>query len=92
MDVSNSTGRDTDYKLTSGGGTRGGHGWQRLPGGSRVEREVEPDDGPWKVEFQVPGPNGNGVQTVAGGFSDPNVVVVLLERNGTFVVDVRPRG
>lgn len=92
MDVSNSTGRDTDYKLTSGGGTRGEHPWQRLPGGSRVQREIEPDDGPWKVEFQVPGPNGNGVQTVSGRFSDPRVEVVLMERNGTFVVAVRSLG
>ncbi len=90
MDVSNSTGLDTDYKVTSSGGTRGEHGWQTLAGHSRVEHEIEPDEGPWKIEFQVPGTNNTGVQTITGRFNNPKVQIVLLEQSGSFIVDIRP--
>ena len=91
MDVSNTTGSDTDYKVTGSGGTRGPGGWNKLPGHGRVCLEVEHDDGPWKIEFKVAGANGDAVK-VFGRCNDPEAQVVLVNKGGNYEVDVKTNG
>lgn len=88
MEVTNTTGMDGDYKVTSGGGTRDGGGWKPLPRRSKVRHEIEKDEGPWKIEFRLPDRN----ETFTGRFNDPQVHVVVLEQGGAIHVDVKPQG
>ncbi|HYG64768.1 MAG TPA: hypothetical protein VEL74_19465 [Thermoanaerobaculia bacterium] len=90
MDVSNTTGSDSDYKVTGGGGTRGPGGWIKLPGHRKVRHEVEHDEGPWKIEFKVAA-NGSEFK-IFGRCNDPDAHVVLVERGGAYGVDVQTNG
>ncbi|HVS00786.1 MAG TPA: hypothetical protein VMW27_29475 [Thermoanaerobaculia bacterium] len=85
MEVTNTTGLDGDFKVTSGGGTRDGGGWKPLPRRSRVEHALEKDEGPWKIEFRIPDHN----KTYSGRFINPPARVVLEERSGEIHVDMK---
>ncbi|HVS00958.1 MAG TPA: hypothetical protein VMW27_30335 [Thermoanaerobaculia bacterium] len=91
MDVTNTTGNDTDYKVSSGGGTRGSGGWRSLPRRSRVQHQVTADEGPWKIEFRVA--SNVGTHVVVGSFCrDPEAKVVLVEREGSYGIAVNSEG
>lgn len=87
MEVTNTTGMDGDYKVSSGGGTRDGGGWKPLPRRSKVEHALEKNDGPWKIEFRIPDRN----ETYTGRFNNPPARVVLAERGGEIYVDLKPQ-
>lgn len=90
MELSNTTGQDTKYKVASSGGSGmapHGHGfkieeaagWPSLPSGSRIHYSPK-SSGPWTVYFVV---RGQGLVAKAESASDN---VTLVEGNGGFQV------
>ncbi|HEV7516958.1 MAG TPA: hypothetical protein VGR07_11720, partial [Thermoanaerobaculia bacterium] len=71
MDVSNSTGQDTQYRLGGGGG-KAAVNWQPLPNGSRSQC-FDPQI-PWTIDFQLP----DGT-VVSATFHHPKAAVALVK-------------
>jgi hypothetical protein len=95
MDVSNTTGSDTDYKVTTSGGTRlpptkaAPKKWTKLPKHSRIRHDLDKAKR-WRVEFRIAGQYGDEI--VSAWCDDPNGHVQLVERDGKYVADVKPNG
>jgi hypothetical protein len=88
MELSNSTGEDTKYKVTSGGAGAApqkhplnNEGWRDLPAGALVHHSLPPP-GPWHISFLV---NGRRVIGEAGSNA---CQVKLVQKGGTYRVEV----
>lgn len=91
MELSNTTGQDTKYKVTSGGSGMAPHGnpfrieeavgWPTLHAGGRIHHQPK-SSGPWLVYFVVKG------QGISVATSSPDDRVSLVESNGGFRAQV----
>jgi hypothetical protein len=93
MEVTNTTGQETKYKVASGGGSgMAPHksvaleaaSWPTLAPYSSIQH-VPASSGPWKVYFFINGEN------VAATVNTPDDRVELAEREGRFNVKVQNR-
>jgi hypothetical protein len=95
MDVSNSSGSDTTYKVSGSGGSgdpkekaaEKDKVWKRLLKGKCAKHDVRAIPGPpWTIEFSLPGRNGKPFVTT---FCDhPEARIELTEGNGMYTVTV----
>ena len=74
MDVSNSTGQDTQYRVGNGGTKILVNNWQPLA--TQSTRQCSDPQGPWTIEFQLP----DGT-ILSATFEYPKAAVTL-ESNG----------